>query len=71
VIYEVYDVNPVEILGSKRFMKLTEAAAALGVSYSFMRKLVSEGKVQHIRIGKLILIPEDEVKRIIIESIKR
>ena len=62
-------VDSVEI-PKNRFMNLTEAAAVLGVSYSFMRKLVKEGKIRHIRIGRVILIPEDEVKRIVIESIK-
>ena len=65
-------VNPMETLETlrKRFMNLTEAAAVLGVSYPFMRKLVKEGKVRYIRIGRMILIPEEEVKRILIESIR-
>jgi excisionase family DNA binding protein len=52
---------------NKRFVSLTDAAASLGISYSMMRKLIRQGKVNIVRIGRKILIPEEEVERLIRE----
>jgi excisionase family DNA binding protein len=54
----------------RKFVTLTEAAATLGISYSMLRKLVKQGKVSIIRIGRRILIPEAEVEKLIKELIE-
>jgi excisionase family DNA binding protein len=52
---------------TKKLVTLTEAAATLGISYSLMRKFVKQGRVKVIRVGKSLLIPEEEVERLIKE----
>jgi len=55
---------------NKRFITLTEAAAILGVSYPTMRRLIRQGKINAVRVGKMILIPGEEIEKLIKESTK-
>jgi excisionase family DNA binding protein len=51
----------------RKFVTLTEAAATLGISYSMLRKLVKQGRVNIVRIGRRILIPEAEIEKLLKE----
>lgn len=55
----------------KRTYTLTEAAAIVGISYSLLRKFVKQGKIKTIRVGKRLLIPEEEVKKLLEELINQ
>jgi len=55
---------------NKRFITLTEAAAILGVSYSTMRRLIRQGKINAIRVGRIVLIPKEEIEKLIKELTK-
>jgi excisionase family DNA binding protein len=55
----------VEEILKERVYTLTEVAAMLGVSYTMARNIVRKISAKHIRIGRMILIPESEVKRLI------
>jgi excisionase family DNA binding protein len=58
-------------LSTKKWFTLTEAAATLGISYSLMRKFVKQKKVKAIRVGKSLLIPEEEVKKLLEELLNQ
>jgi len=58
-------------LSTKKWFTLTEAAATLGISYSLMRKFVKQKKVKAIRVGKSLLIPEEEVERLLEELLNQ
>ena len=55
---------------NKRFVTLTEAAAILGVSYPTMRRLIRQGKINAARVGRIVLIPEEEIEKLIKELAK-
>ena len=42
----------------------TETARILGISKSMVRKLVRQGRISVVRIGRLVRIPRDEIVRI-------
>ena len=44
-----------------KFISVAQCAREFGVSESFIRKLLDEKKIRHIRLGKRILIPADEI----------
>jgi len=48
----------------KKLLPLPDAAAALGVSPRFVRKLASLGQVRVTRLGRRILVPVMEVERL-------
>jgi excisionase family DNA binding protein len=56
---------------SRKFLTITEAAATLGVSYSLMRRFVKQGRVKVMRVGKRMLIPEEEVKKLLEELLNQ
>jgi len=51
----------------KKLVSLTEAAAIAGVSYSMMRKLVKQGKIRIVRVGKRLMVPEAEIEKLVKE----
>jgi excisionase family DNA binding protein len=51
----------------KKLVSLTEAAAVAGVSYSMMRKLVKQGKIRTVRVGKRLMVPEAEIEKLVKE----
>jgi len=51
----------------KKLITLTDAAALVGVSYSLMRKLVKQGRIKTVRIGKRVMIPEAEIEKLLKE----
>ena len=55
----------------KRLLTITEAAATLGISYSLMRRFVKQGRVKVMRVGKRMLIPEEEVKKLLEELLTK
>jgi excisionase family DNA binding protein len=49
----------------ERFMSVTEAAAAMGISVTALYDRIRNGQVQAERVGKrVLLIPESEVERL-------
>ena len=49
-------------------LEVPEAAAALHLSASGLRKLITEGRVHASKVGRHWLVPESEVKRILLEG---
>ena len=47
-----------------KFVSVAQHARELGVSESFVRKLIDAGKIRHIRLEKRVLIPADEGERL-------
>jgi excisionase family DNA binding protein len=58
-------------ISTKKLITLTETAAILGISYSLMRRFVKQGRVKAIRVGKRLLIPEEEVDRLLEELLNQ
>jgi excisionase family DNA binding protein len=48
-----------------------ESAEAAGISPAFVRKLVAEGKLKKIKIGRCARIPRSELQRLCGESTSR
>lgn len=48
----------------ERHYKISKVAEALGISRKTLWQWVREGKVRAVRVGKLWVIPESEVKRL-------
>jgi len=51
-----------------RYLKTTEIARRFGVSAQAVRKWIANGTLQAVRVGKLWLVPEDELKKAIKSS---
>ncbi|MEC4680437.1 MAG: helix-turn-helix domain-containing protein [Nitrospirota bacterium] len=49
----------------ERFFRVNEAASALGYKASTMRKKILTGEVGYHRVGRIIVIPESEIKRML------
>jgi len=49
----------------ERFFRVNEAASALGYKASTMRKKILRCEIGYHRVGRLILIPESEIKRML------
>jgi excisionase family DNA binding protein len=45
-----------------------EAAQVIGISYSYMWKLIYSGKVRSIKVGWRRMVPKTEVQRILHEG---
>ena len=52
---------PVEI-NRKRFLSVQEASQELGLSYPTVLTYLRKGKLQGLRVGRAVLIPEAEVR---------
>lgn len=44
-------------------VRLTDAAATLGVSEAFVRSEIKAGRLEARRAGRAVLVPSDELKR--------
>ena len=55
----------------KNMLSMTEAAALVGVSYSLIRKLAKQGKIKTVRIGKRLMVPEEEIEKLLKELEER
>ena len=53
----------------RRGFSVLEVAAALGVSDEQIYKLVSEGGLGHIRVGKHIRVPDHELDRFLAKAV--
>jgi phage recombination protein Bet len=49
------------VMPMPKFISVAQYAAELGVSEAFVRKLIDAEEIRHIRLGKRILIPADEI----------
>jgi excisionase family DNA binding protein len=65
---DLYDNENLSNLVSRHVYTLTEAATALGISYSAARKLIKQGRLKYFRLGKKILIPEEELRKLMGEG---
>ena len=54
--------------GSARLLKARQVSERLGVCGSMTYKLIAEGKLTSVRIGKAVRVPEDELERWIAEN---
>jgi len=43
---------------------ITDVASLLGVSYTTARLLIRKANVRYIKIGRIILVPESEVRKL-------
>ena len=55
----------VEEVLKEKIYTITQVAALLGVSYTMARNIILENKIKYVKIGKQILIPESEVRKLI------
>ena len=55
---------PKEIAGVKLY-DLKEAADEMGVSYATIRNYRKDGKIKGTRIGRSVMISEDELRRFV------
>ncbi|MCR8455734.1 MAG: helix-turn-helix domain-containing protein [Candidatus Korarchaeota archaeon] len=51
--------------GSEKLYRTSEVAELLNISVSTVKKLVKQGKLRAVRVGKLWIVPESEVRRIL------
>ena len=51
-----------------RLASIAEASRRLGVSTFTTRRLIKAGEVRAVRVGKRVLIPQNEVERVIAEG---
>jgi excisionase family DNA binding protein len=54
----------------QRLLSVEEFAKALGVTVSCTRRWLLEGKIAHIKLGRLVRIQESECKRLIDEGLR-
>ena len=52
---------------AERLLTVVEAAKVLRVCTATVRRLVKAGKMRHVRVGRLIRIPDTEVVATLIE----
>lgn len=50
---------------------IDEAANALSITSRFLRSLLAEESIQSIRLGRRILIPDIEMRRVMAEGVVR
>lgn len=53
----------------EKLVRLTEASGQLNVSYWALRDWCHAGKVRYHRIGRLLMVPQSEISRILRESV--
>jgi excisionase family DNA binding protein len=49
---------------------IDEAAGLLGISPWTVRAYVREGKLKPVRLGRRVLLPEEELERLVAENVK-
>jgi len=49
----------------ERLLSVDEAAAALGTTSRFPRRLIAERRIQFVRIGRHVRIPEGELEALV------
>ena len=48
-----------------RLLKSAEACQALGISYPTLKKMVDNGQLKAVRIGRSFRISEDELRKLV------
>jgi excisionase family DNA binding protein len=51
-------------------LTITEAAMALNVTASCVRRWILERKIGYVKLGRLVRIPKEEVQRIIEQGLR-
>ncbi len=51
-------------------LKVNDAAQRLNVSASMVYKMIAQGQLAHVRIGRCVRVPAEEVDRIARESVR-
>jgi excisionase family DNA binding protein len=49
----------------ERVFTVTEIAAMMKVSYTLARQLIHENKIKIVKVGKQILVPESEARKLL------
>ncbi len=63
--------NTIEKLGSKeRLLSPHELAERLSISRWTVYKMIGDGRIQSIKIGRLVRIPDSELLRIVEEGLR-
>ena len=52
----------------KGLMSVVEAAGLLGISQWTVRAYIREGKLRPVRLGRRVLLTEDELERLVTEN---
>ena len=62
----------IETLGSKeRLLSPNELADRLSISRWTVYKMLGDGRIQSVKIGRLVRIPESEVTRIVKQGLRK
>lgn len=52
----------------RRTLTIAEVAAAFGVGETLVRKMIRSGQLRSIRFGRRVLVPRDEVERVLSDA---
>ena len=55
----------------EKLFTLKQAAAVLAISPEFLKKLQRTGRVQVVHLGRVVRIPESEVRRLARDGVTR
>jgi len=61
----------IEKLSTERLLSPHELAERLSISRWTVYKMLGDGRIQSIKIGRLVRIPESEVLRIVEQGLRR
>jgi len=61
----------IEKLSTERLLSPHEVAERLSISRWTVYKMIGDGRIQSIKIGRLVRIPESEVSRIVEQGLRR
>jgi excisionase family DNA binding protein len=59
---------PSQLTGAPQLVSVVEAAQALGITSHFLRQLMRKGAVRTVRIGRRVLVPAAEIRRVVAEG---
>jgi excisionase family DNA binding protein len=55
---------------TNKLLTVPEFAQALGVTQACCRRWLLERKIAHVKLGRLVRVPSDEVDRLIAEGLR-
>ena len=61
----------IEKLSTERLLSPHEVAERLSISRWTVYKMLGDGRIQSIKIGRLVRIPDSEVSRIVEQGLRR